>query len=126
MHLGHYKALVARHSYLTTTPDEDLPIEFRTRRDELDARQQALRRRHLILIDYALERGYSYQRWQRVDNTILFIVKDNVRLHQTQVIHTYEADQSTSWGEMESSNASGRGSSTFERRPTIVRLTPKP
>ena len=81
MHLGHYKALIARHSYSTTAPDDDLTLEFRKRRDELNFRQDALRSLHLRLINYALERGYSYRRWQKVANTILFKDKDNVRTH---------------------------------------------
>ena len=98
MHLGHYKALIARHAYSTTASDEDLTPEFRTRRAELDFRQEALRRLHLLLINYALERGYSYRRWQKVANTILFKDKDNVRLHRTRVIHIYEADYNLSLG----------------------------
>jgi hypothetical protein len=34
----------------------------------------------------------SFQRWQKVVNTILFKDSDNVRLHRTRVIHIYEAD----------------------------------
>ena len=55
-------------------------------------RQTALRNLHLQLLNYALERGYSYRRWHTVANTILFKDKDSVRLHRTRVIHIYEAD----------------------------------
>ncbi|KAI2492122.1 hypothetical protein MHU86_22426 [Fragilaria crotonensis] len=92
MHLGHYKALIARHAYTTTAPDEELTQEFRDKRDELNRRQQALLQLHLSLLNYALERGYSYTRWQTIANTILFKDKDNFRLHRTRVIHIYEAD----------------------------------
>jgi hypothetical protein len=92
MHLGHYKSLIARHSYSTTASDDELTSDFRAKRDELNRRQRALRHLHLTLINYALERGYSYRRWQKVANTILFKDTDNVRLHRTRVIHIYEAD----------------------------------
>jgi hypothetical protein len=54
--------------------------------------QNDLRTLHLTLLNYALERGYSYKRWQTIANTILFKDPDNVRLHRTRVIHIYEAD----------------------------------
>ena len=92
MHLGHYKSLIARHSYSSDASDEDLTPAFRARRDELNMRQQALRTLHLQLLNYALERGYSYRRWHTVANTILFKDKNSVRLHRTRVIHIYEAD----------------------------------
>lgn len=92
MHLGHYKALIARHSYSSDASDEDLSQEFRDNRDELNRMQNELRAVHLALLNYALERGYSYRRWQTIANTILFKDEDNVRLHRTRVIHIYEAD----------------------------------
>jgi hypothetical protein len=54
--------------------------------------QQSIRQLHLQLINYALERGYSYQRWQKVANTILFKEQSNIKIHRTRVIHLYEAD----------------------------------
>lgn len=91
LHLGHYKALIARHSHSTTTSDEDLSDEFIARRDELDRMQADIRHLHLDMVNYALERGYSYQRWQLIANTILFKDTDNVRIHRTRVIHIFEA-----------------------------------
>ncbi|KAI2508519.1 hypothetical protein MHU86_5918 [Fragilaria crotonensis] len=73
-------------------PDDELTVEFRRNRDELDMMQNDLRTLHLNLLNYALERGYSYKRWQTIANTILFKDQDNVRLHRTRVIHIYEAD----------------------------------
>ncbi|KAI2490869.1 hypothetical protein MHU86_23692 [Fragilaria crotonensis] len=92
MHLGHYKALIARHSYSTDLDDDELTQEFKEKRDELNRMQLELRSLHLNLLNYALERGYSYRRWQTIANTILFKDDDNVRLHRTRVIHIYEAD----------------------------------
>jgi hypothetical protein len=92
MHLGHYKALIARHAYSSTAPDDELSPDFKEKRDELNRRQQALLQLHLSLLNYALERGYSYTRWQTIANTILFKDKDNCKIHRTHVIHIYEVD----------------------------------
>ena len=92
MHLGHYKALVSRHSFSTDLGEEDLSADHKNKRDELDRKQSDLRNLHLNLLNYALSRGYSYTRWQVIANTILFKDHDNVRLHRTRVIHIYGAD----------------------------------
>ncbi|KAI2490363.1 hypothetical protein MHU86_24203 [Fragilaria crotonensis] len=92
LHLGHYKALIARHSFQTDASDEELTTEFKQQRDELDLKQKELRDLHLGMLNYALARGYSYNRWHTIANTILFKDSDNVRLHRTRVIHIYEAD----------------------------------
>ena len=92
MHLGHYKTLIARHSFSSDAADEDLTPLFVAQRDELNFKQGQLLMLHLRLVNYALERGYSYRRWHSVANTILFKDPDNVRLHRTRVIHIYEAD----------------------------------
>ena len=44
------------------------------------------------MLNYALERGYSYHRWQSIANTVLFKDYSNVRLDRTRMIHIYEAD----------------------------------
>jgi hypothetical protein len=91
-HLGHYKSLIARHSFSSDAAEDDLTPAFKARRDELDFKQRAIRTLRLELLNYALERGYSFQRWRKVVNTMLFKDPDNVRLHRTRVIHIYEAD----------------------------------
>lgn len=92
MHLGHYKALIAKHAYSIEGADDDASEEFQANRAELDSKQADLRALHLALLNYALERGYSFKRWRTIANTILFKDSDNVRLHRTRVIHLYEAD----------------------------------
>ena len=47
---------------------------------------------HVQMLNYALGRGYAYERWHTINNTIIFKDPDNVRIHRTQVIHIYEAD----------------------------------
>jgi hypothetical protein len=86
LHLGHYKALIARHEYSDIdTADEEL-------RNEWNHMQSCLLTLHIQMLNYALERRYSYTRWHTVVNTTLFKDPDNVRIHRTRVIHIYEAD----------------------------------
>jgi hypothetical protein len=99
MHLGHYKALIARHRYseVQDSPaQQNIPanegLTPQQKRDKWNHMQQELLHLHLTLINYALERGYSFQRWQTIANTILFKDKDSVKIHRTRVIHIYEAD----------------------------------
>ena len=98
IHLGHYKALIARHSFMAEVDDEEMTPEFKTQRDELNIKQNSLFHLHLNLINYALRTGYSFKRWQTIANTILFKDLDNVRLHRTRVIHIYEADYNLALG----------------------------
>ena len=98
MHLGHYKALIAKHSFSTDLPDDELTPEFCAQRDEVNLKQKDLSQIHLTLINYALQRGTSYTRWHTIVNTILFKDPDSVRLDRTRVIHIYEADYNLAIG----------------------------
>jgi exonuclease III len=89
LHLGHYKALIARHDYSAVEAET---IEENAKKEEWDHMQSCLLRLHVQQLNYALERGYAYMRWRTVVNTILFKDPDNVRIHRTRVIHIYEAD----------------------------------
>ena len=102
MHLGHYKALFAKHRYFhvppldPTLPDDDERTQNHRKllalKEEYDHMQQTLVDVHLSLLNYSLERGYSYTRWQRIANTILFKDPGCAKIHRTRVIHIYEAD----------------------------------
>ena len=92
LHLEHYKALIARHAYSDIDNAED---ELRA---EWNNMQSCLLTLHVQMLNYALERGYSYIRWHTVVNTILFKDLDNVRIHRTRVIHIYEADYNLTLG----------------------------
>lgn len=91
LHLGHYKALVARHEYSELHPEDPLRIKW-------DQMQSDLRDIHLTLLNYALQRGYSYLRWQQVSNAMLFKEENNIKIHRTRVIHIYEADYNLAIG----------------------------
>ena len=91
LHLGHFKALIARHKY-SGEPPENETDEDAANREAVNNLQRDLRHLHLSLINYALERGYSYQRWKTVANTVLFKDPGCIRIHRTRIIHIYEAD----------------------------------
>ena len=96
LHLGHFKSMIARHAF--SHVDVQGPGEIRHSREELDFKQNAILEVHLAMLNYALSRGYSFQRWQTVANTILFKEPDNIRIHRTRVIHIYEADYNLALG----------------------------
>ncbi|KAI2498326.1 hypothetical protein MHU86_16196 [Fragilaria crotonensis] len=80
LHLGHYKALFAKHSFSHIPEEEDK--EHKRQREELDQMQAELADIHLRLINYALQRGYSYSRWHKVANTIIFKEPGNIRINR--------------------------------------------
>jgi hypothetical protein len=107
LHLGHYKALFAKHKYSRVDDSETTDKVVNTQasgethkeqvnlvelKREFNHMQQSLTHLHLHLMNYALERGYSYTRWQNIANTILFKDQGCVKVHRTRVIHIYEAD----------------------------------
>ena len=96
LHLGHYKALIARHRYSSIPEDED--EEHRQNRERLFCIQRELLDLHLTLQNYANKRGYSYNRWKKVANTILFKDPGVIKIHWTRVIHLYEADYNLAMG----------------------------
>ncbi len=80
--LGHIHALIQRHSI----DKED--SEF----DELEMQRKELIRAHVVLINYALRFGYSYQRWKTVVNIMIEKDQNNPKIHRLRVIHIYEWD----------------------------------
>ena len=51
------------------------------------------------MLNYALEGGYAYQRWQIVANAIFFKAdKHNVRVYRTRIMLIYEADHNLMLG----------------------------
>ena len=54
---------------------------------------------HLRLHNYTLQRRYSYSTsWHQVAITIIFKERGNISIHQTRVIHLYEADYMLAMG----------------------------
>ena len=82
MHLGHLKAYWARH----LLPDDSDEAEA------LEAARDTILKGHLVLLNYALQYGYSFDTWKKVVNTMLEKEPGNPRFHRLRVIHLYEAD----------------------------------
>ena len=61
LHLGHYKALISRHQHSEVNSNNDETLQ--AQKAELDIMQSEMMLvLQLRLINYALERGYSYRR----------------------------------------------------------------
>jgi hypothetical protein len=82
LHLGHYKALIGRHS---------LPLDTLAGKALEDKRKQMIRA-HVQLINYAIEHGYIYLRWKTVVNVMIEKEPGNTKIHRMRVIHSYEVD----------------------------------
>jgi len=82
MHLGHLKAYWARH-LLPEDSEEAEALE--------DARESILKG-HLVLLNYALQNGFSFDSWKVVVNTMLEKEPGVPKIHRLRVIHLYEAD----------------------------------
>jgi hypothetical protein len=91
LHLGHYKAMTARHAFSDISDNDPRKAEFESQRNDII-------KLHLQLLNYGLERGYSFIRWQKVANAMLFKEPGNLKIHRTRVIHLYEADYNLAMG----------------------------
>ena len=91
LHLGHWKALVAKNYLSGSTLAEAAA---------LDSAQQDLVDLHLGMIKYALRWGYSYKRWREVVNGMLQKGPGHPMIHRLRVIHIYKADYNLILGVM--------------------------
>jgi hypothetical protein len=82
MHLGHLKAYWARHNFAKDSDEEA----------ELESIRENILRGHLILLNYALQFGYSFDYWKMVVNAMLEKDPGTPKIHRLRVIHLYEAD----------------------------------
>ena len=83
LHLGHYHAMVQRHSY----SNSESPA-----RHELDAKQRELLRAHVAVINYCIRNNYVLDRWKNIVNVMIRKDKTNSRINRLRVLHIYEAD----------------------------------
>jgi hypothetical protein len=79
-HLGHCRALLPG---LRTTTEKG---------QEIDSKRIELVRMHHQMLDHALSKGHSFQRWKKVVNVMLEKEPGNPKIHRLRVIHLYEAD----------------------------------
>jgi hypothetical protein len=82
LHLGHYKALIGKHS---------LPLDTLAGKALEDKWKQMIRAQ-VQLINYAMKHGYVYPRWETVVNIMIEKELGNAKIHRMRVIHLYEAD----------------------------------
>ena len=54
--------------------------------------QEKLRSAHLELLNFALEEGYAFTRWNTIVNTLIPKDTGSSKIHRLRVIHLYEAD----------------------------------
>ena len=79
-HLGHYRALLP-----------NLPVANSTAEDT-DHKRSMLATMHHSMLDYSLQNGHSFRRWQKVVNVMIEKDPGNPKIHRLRVIHLYEAD----------------------------------
>ena len=79
VHLGHAKAYYALH-----------PLDPKSKEaEELEDRRTRIINGHLTLLNYALQFGYSYDRWKVIVNALLEKDPGVPRIHRLRVIHLY-------------------------------------
>lgn len=82
VHLGHAKAYYALHTLPKDSPEEE----------RLENIRSSILKGHLLLLNYALQFGYSYDRWQTIVNALLEKDPGTPKIHRLRVIHLYEWD----------------------------------
>ena len=82
MHLGHLRAYWAEHTLAEDTQEASA----------LETARKNILKGHLLLLNYAIQFGYPFDKWKCIVNTML--EKDNglPKIHRLRVIHLYEAD----------------------------------
>jgi hypothetical protein len=82
LHLGHYKALIGKHS---------LPLDTLAGKALEDKWKQMIRAQ-VQLINYAMKYGYVWPRGKTVVNVMIKKEPGNTKMHCMRVIHLYNAD----------------------------------
>eukprot|EP00957_Ditylum_brightwellii_P211781 15366593-Ditylum_brightwellii.AAC.1 len=89
-HLRHFKVLVHRHS---------MPL-YTDEGQELSANQNELVDAHTEMMQYALDKRYSYIRWQNIVNIVMGKEVGSNKIHRTRILPMYKADYSVCIGLM--------------------------
>ena len=82
VHLGHAKAYYALHPLKPGSPQEEAFEELRS----------GILKGHLVLMNYCIQFGYSFDRWQTIVNALLEKDPGVPRIHRLRAIHLYEWD----------------------------------
>ena len=81
-YLGHYKALFV-------PVDRSLDEE---ERKDIRKKQEEIADCYVAVINHALTRRYSLERWKTIVNMMIYKEPGNAKIHRLRVIHLYEAD----------------------------------
>ena len=87
LHFGHYKSLIANHDH-SYQDDQD------PNKQKFDDIQVQLLQYRVNLINYAIQHGYSYDRWKVVVTQMIMKEENNHKIHRLRAIYLYEADYS--------------------------------
>ena len=82
IHLGHYHCAWRDPKMRHDDPNRDLILAY----------QNQLLNATVNLLNYALQFGYTFERWTKVVNVMLQKDVGNPRIHRLRIIHIYEAD----------------------------------
>jgi hypothetical protein len=82
VHLGHGKAYYADHNLIEGSKEEQ----------EFQQQRQKILERHLSVMNYCIQFGYSLNRWQKIVNALLEKDPGSPKIHRLRVIHLYEWD----------------------------------
>jgi hypothetical protein len=121
LHLGHYKALIGKHS---------IPLDPLIVGKALEDKRKQMIRAHVQLINYAMKHGYVYPRWKTVVNVMIEKEPGNTKIHRMRVTHLYEADYNfilrVKWRQMiyDSDRAGVLHCGQFGGQPGCDALTP--
>jgi hypothetical protein len=67
---------------------------------ELSTKQNELVDAHIGMLQYALDKRYSYIRWQNIVNIVMGKEVGNNKIHRTRILSLYKADYSVFIGLM--------------------------
>lgn len=90
LHLGHYRALVRRHSY-DHIGDRDKAAD-QDKKKLLNSIQEDCLYHHVAMINYARKHQIVYDRWRTIITTMIPKDEGVVKINRVRIIHLYECD----------------------------------
>jgi hypothetical protein len=83
---GHHKTLIK--PFLPENPPPETPLELL----KLESHRQDIAQAQVDLLNLAIRKQYTYERWHNVVNFLLAKEPGILRCNELRVIHLYEAD----------------------------------
>ena len=88
MHLGHLQAYWADHTLADGSQDSS----------NLEETRKRILKGHLLVLNYAIQFGYSFDKWKCIINTMLEKDHGLPKIHRLRVIHLYEGNYNSILG----------------------------